>query len=268
MSVLRSLRQLSTSTCRAVAVRSTPAARLCLPSLATRLALPATRAFSVSARSLAEGSSDVVLSQKLAEELQYEKTASSDATEPDFLKSFKEQGIWGIEDVVGGSEVALTRTFGNENIRLVFSIADIQAQEEDPAYEDEDAGEDATSEDEPIHSYGVRVAFSVTKANGPGALTIETVCQEGAFMVDAISFFNDARVGTEPSADAEWKRRALYLGPQFDTLDVSVQEEFEKYLQERGINESLAIFIPEYAEYKEQKEYIKWLESVKGFVDL
>jgi hypothetical protein len=40
---------------------------------------------------------------------------------------------------------------------------------------------------------------------------------------------------------------------QFDTLDVTVQEEFEKYLQERGINESLAIFIPEYAEHKEQK---------------
>jgi hypothetical protein len=44
---------------------------------------------------------------------------------------------------------------------------------------------------------------------------------------------------------------ALYA--KFETLDVSVQEEFEKYLQERGINESLAIFIPEYAEYKEQK---------------
>lgn len=40
---------------------------------------------------------------------------------------------------------------------------------------------------------------------------------------------------------------------QFDTLDVGVQEEFEKFLQERGINESLALFIPEYAEYKEQQ---------------
>jgi complement component 1 Q subcomponent-binding protein len=34
---------------------------------------------------------------------------------------------------------------------------------------------------------------------------------------------------------------------------VGVQEEFEKFLQERGINESLSLFIPEYAEYKEQK---------------
>ena len=40
---------------------------------------------------------------------------------------------------------------------------------------------------------------------------------------------------------------------QFDTLDVSVQEEFEKFLQERGINDALAAFIPEYAEHKEQK---------------
>lgn len=39
---------------------------------------------------------------------------------------------------------------------------------------------------------------------------------------------------------------------QFDTLDVSVQEEFEKYLQERGVDERVALFIPEYAEYKEQ----------------
>lgn len=39
---------------------------------------------------------------------------------------------------------------------------------------------------------------------------------------------------------------------QFETLDVAVQEEFEKYLQERGVNEHVALFIPDYAEYKEQ----------------
>jgi hypothetical protein len=40
---------------------------------------------------------------------------------------------------------------------------------------------------------------------------------------------------------------------QFETLDLQVQEEFEKFLQERGINESLAFFVPEYAQHKEQK---------------
>jgi Mitochondrial glycoprotein len=40
---------------------------------------------------------------------------------------------------------------------------------------------------------------------------------------------------------------------QFETLDLNLQEEFERFFQERGINESLAFFVPEYAQYKEQK---------------
>lgn len=51
-------------------------------------------------------------------------------------------------------------------------------------------------------------------------------------------------------------------------MDVGVQDEFEKFLQERGVNESVAAFIPEYAAYKEQQEYVKWLSKVKSFVDL
>ena len=40
---------------------------------------------------------------------------------------------------------------------------------------------------------------------------------------------------------------------QFDSLDVGVQDEFDKFLRERGIDETLALFVPEYAELKEQK---------------
>ncbi|KAF8812099.1 mitochondrial glycoprotein, partial [Phlegmacium glaucopus] len=53
-----------------------------------------------------------------------------------------------------------------------------------------------------------------------------------------------------------------------DTLDVAVQDEFEMFLQERGINASVASFIPEYAAHKEQQEYVKWLGKVKNFIDL
>ena len=49
------------------------------------------------------------------------------------------------------------------------------------------------------------------------------------------------------------RKHASYVVHQFETLDVNFQEEFEKFLQERGINESLAFFIPEYAQHKEQK---------------
>ena len=95
--------------------------------------------------------------------------------------------------------------------------------------------------------------------------------QEGLFVIENISFYADAKLGTEMTAEADWKRRGLYIGPQvrfkifvtpftilmrciqFETLDVGVQEEFIRYLQERGINDDLALFIPELTEYKEQK---------------
>lgn len=141
-----------------------------------------------------------------------------------------------------------------DSIRLIFSIADIQQEAE---FENDEEG----AEESQNNSYPIRCSFSITKDSSPGALAIDALCQDGAFIVDNLSYYTDKTVGTELTAEADWKRRGLYIGPQFDTLDVTVQEEFEKFLQERGINESLALFIPEYAEHKEQK-----VCSIHGFV--
>jgi len=225
------------------------------------MTLPA-RTFSTTPSRFSEGSSDVLFSQKLAEELKYEKESAS-AEDPEFLKTFKAQGVWTIEDVEGNDEVTLTRKFGNENIRVMFSIADMQNAEE----ESEFAQDEESEEEDQSQSYPTRVSFAVTKDNAKGSLNIDTMCQEGAFLVDNISFYPDGVLGTELTAEADWKRRGLYIGPQFDTLDVGVQEEFEKWLNERGVNEGLATFVPEYSEFKEQKEYVRWLDNVKTFVD-
>jgi len=88
--------------------------------------------------------------------------------------------------------------------------------------------------------------------NGSGAISIDTLVQEGAFSIEHISFYGDAKLGTELTPDADWKRRGLYMGPSFDTLDVSLQEEFDSFLKERGIDDSVAHFIPQFAEHKEQ----------------
>ena len=52
------------------------------------------------------------------------------------------------------------------------------------------------------------------QAATPGALTIDAMGQEGAFVIDNISYYSDAKVGTELTAEADWKRRGFYLGPQ------------------------------------------------------
>jgi complement component 1 Q subcomponent-binding protein len=154
----------------------------------------------------------------------------------------------------------------------MFSIADIQSNQEQEFDDiEKEEGEEA---DDSVHSYPIRCSFSITKvrvqaslphsslahssclfhsqASAPGSLNIDAMCQEGTFIIDNLSFYPSAELGTELTAEADWKRRGLYIGPQFETLDVGVQEEFERFLQERGINEALALFVPEYAEHKEQ----------------
>jgi len=273
MSALRALRQASCGFASAARLASTRrtgsllargAATPCA-SASKLWAAQGVRAFSATARAFGSGATDAALAKKLESEVQYEKQAAAEVSaEPEFVKGFLQQGVWKIQDVPGQDEISITRQFGNETIRLMFSIADIQTEEEND-YENSEEGQDAEEEG---MAYPIRVSVSVTKDNGPGALNIDMVTHEGSFMIDNISYYTDGKVGTELTAEADWKRRGLFIGPQFDTLDVGVQEEFEKFLQERGINESLALFIPEYAEYKEQQEYIRWLKNVKAFVDL
>ncbi|KAH9074305.1 regulatory protein suaprga1 [Lactarius deliciosus] len=264
MSVLRVVRQFAAPSSRALSLRSSLiSTRARVPAFSRiTAAVPATRApFSVSALRFGEGTTDGDVSAKIAEELAFEKQAAIEG-EPEFLKEFKTSGIWTIEDTPGNDEITIHRKFGNEHIRLIFSIADLQGNEDNlESHEEEGTSEDMES------SYPLRCSLTVTKPSVPGALSIDAVCQEGAFVVENVSFYKDSTLATDLTAEADWKRRGLYIGPQFETLDVSLQEEFEKFLQERGINESLAFFVPEYAQYKEQKEYVDWLGQVKNFID-
>ncbi|KAF5369087.1 hypothetical protein D9758_002909 [Tetrapyrgos nigripes] len=270
MSGVRALRQISVASSRFSCSRIVNSSvRSRLNSVTAQAAV--SRAFSVSSRAYGQGKTDNALSNKLSEELKYETQAIEGApVVPEFLQNFKKQGVWEIEDVPYHDEVTLTRKYGNENLRLMFSIVDIRTEpEEEEDYERQEsaAEEDDDPEQEALNIYPIRASLSITKDGVSGALNVDMSCQEGQFMLENVSFYRDAKLATELTAEADWKRRGLYMGPQFDTLDIAVQEEFEKFLQERGVNETVALFIPDYAEHKEQAEYVKWLENVKGFVD-
>jgi len=232
--------------------------------VATASRIPAARTFGVSALRLSQGETDLSLSQKLHEEIKYELEASKDIpTVPEFLQKFRSSGVWRIEDIEGNDEVAIVRTFGNETIRVLFSIADIDAPQ-DTAFE----GAEESEEQEALNVAPIRCSITISKGSDQGALAIDALAQDGAIVIDNVSFYKDAKLATDLTSEADWKRRGLYIGPQFDHLDVGVQEEFERFLDERGIGGELAIFVGEYSEYKEQKEYVKWLQSVKSFIDV
>ncbi|KAF7360691.1 hypothetical protein MVEN_00800900 [Mycena venus] len=256
MSALRTVRQLTAASSR-LRLCSKPALRLSLSAVRPT----ATRAFSASARSLQATPATSQLAQKLSEEISYEAQVAKDDGHdvPEFLANFSETGTWEIKDTPGNDEVFLTRTFGNESIRVMFSIADLQSMEdeEDPATDDE-------GNEPPLTE--LRVSLSISKPTHDGALNADLYCANGGFQIANWAFFKSARIGQELSIESDFARRTVYTGPMFEMLDSGLQEHFESFLRERGIDEELAAFVPEYAQWKEQREYVGWLKAVESFV--
>lgn len=99
---------------------------------------------------------------------------------------------------------------------------------------------------------------------GKGALQIETVAQDGIMVIDNVHYFKDAKYVDPKTSEHDATIARLYTGPPFGNLDDDLQVLFEKYLDERGINTTMALFIPEYIDFKEQKEYLNWLTSMSS----
>jgi len=272
MASIRVLRSLAPAL-RSVSTKPFAARQLCAVS---RTAVTGTsspvRCFSLSARALKGGETDLELTSKLQEELQFEKEAAQHAAAlPEFLAEFQSNGIWKIEEKEGHDEVVLHRKFGNEDIRVVFSIADIDTSQEQPEPELDDEGNPISTEAEGEGEgqspavYPIRCSITITKPQ-VGTISIDSIADDGNFVIENVGYYQDSKVATDMTVAADWTRRGTYIGPQFDHLDVGLQEAFEKYLEERNIGQSLASFIPEYAEHKEQQEYTQWLSNVHKFV--
>jgi complement component 1 Q subcomponent-binding protein len=50
------------------------------------------------------------------------------------------------------------------------------------------------------------------------------------------------------------------------TLDESLQKQFERYLDARGIDGELSNYLLDLLEDKEEREYIQWLRNIEFFL--
>ncbi|KAJ3127964.1 Mitochondrial acidic protein mam33 [Nowakowskiella sp. JEL0407] len=229
-------------------------------SILSRSALVSSRSFSVSAFARSQGLVDKDLVQKLKEEHAYELENGESET-PEFLKSFQNLGIWKIEDKTGEKEVTLSRTFGSEKISVIFSTDALNTAEEDMGEGDE--------ESEPESPYAVNLTIIMEKKSAGhdhGAIEVVATLQDSQIYIDNVSFNSSSSLAVDTTAEADWQRRGKYGGPIFQDLDEDLQDLFQKYIEERGIDENFSNFIPSYLEYKEQKEYVSWLKNVEKFV--
>ncbi|KAM6479021.1 mitochondrial glycoprotein [Trichoderma sp. SZMC 28011] len=254
----------------------TPAIKL----LPTRAA-----AFSTTVRRSKEDDIEVdeALSAKLESEIQIEEDIKANEQQPTSIKDFLDNSPFELIDTPGQEVVKLTRSYGEEKITISFSIADItnfDPYSEDMFEEDELPEEslqsdkqqnpDDSLEGDVDEETGAPINLSILiekpgKTNG--ALNIDATARDGEIQVDNMFFYEDAKVARIDSPEAAQKRADVYPGPPFGSLDEDLQVLMERFLEERGINETLAAFVPDYVDAKEQQEYLRWLKNVRTFVD-
>ncbi|KIY03277.1 uncharacterized protein Z520_01744 [Fonsecaea multimorphosa CBS 102226] len=128
-----------------------------------------------------------------------------------------------------------------------------------------EGGEEADDVANATPAYPAHMTITITKP-GNKAIEIRAVAQDGTIEIENVCFFpKDSLLEAQSTKDAS-EARSLYAGPPVEDLDPELQQMLHQYLEERGIDEELASFLPEYLDYKEQKEYVKWLEDLENFV--
>lgn len=249
------------------------------------------------ARRAADGETDDELSAKLESEIQIEEEMTASEQQPASVKDFLDNSPFELVDTPGQEVVKLVRKFGEEQITVSFSIADITNYDpfaEESALEDEELGDEQLQDasgaggasskqagrqqqDEDVDdeldmdeetAAPINLSIVVEKpGKASGALNIDATAQDGNIVVENMFFYEDAKVAKVDSPEAAQKRADVYPGPPFGSLDEDLQVLMERFLEERGVTQAMAVFVPDYVDVKEQREYLRWLGNVKGFID-
>ncbi|OQR99306.1 hypothetical protein ACHHYP_07104 [Achlya hypogyna] len=221
------------------------------------LARLSTRAFARAAAPMrAFSSADTALSSLLGRELAEEKAncfvgEELETLREKVLKNFK------ISDTPGNVGVTLRAKHANETIDINFNVQDV-AEPEAGEYDDEEAEEeDAEYEGDEEDDVLPNIRFTARIVKNNQALIFDCVASS-ILTIDSVMHLEE---------NADEVDNSVYHGPRFIDLENDVQEAFADYLNERHINDDLANFIMEYADLKEQKEYVAFLENVQKFTE-
>ncbi|POM77395.1 Mitochondrial glyco protein [Phytophthora palmivora] len=197
----------------------------------------------------------------LNREIKEEKANCFEEQELEDLRAQVEK-VFKVQETPGCMDILLQGTVGDDSIKIKFNAQDTIELEDEEDYDDVDEDEqeqdedyDEDDEDEgelPVH----RFTADVTRDNK--GLQFDCVASSN-LTVERVRYLSDF----EKDAEDE----TLYFGPSFIDLELDVQDKFYNYLAERKIDDELAQFITQFADLKEQREYLAFLEDTETFIN-
>lgn len=213
------------------------------------------------------------VSEILKSELKLETESLADSSEietPAIFGEFLEKYGFEVVATPGKNDAHIfKKTDANETVSVFFDVAQVANLPYDDVMAEEVANA-KTEEEEDFDSLAdnfANVNVVVSKDADGSSVSFDLLMnlQEGSFYVDSVTPFSSKDAALNESAEAELSRELSYHGPPFSNLDEELQETLEIYLSSRGINAELSSFISSYSEFKENNEYIQWLENMKKF---
>jgi len=202
-----------------------------------------------------------LLSREHAEEMANETTSMP--SELSNLKSSVENAGWKVVDDGAMTKLHKTMADSGLKVQIAFHCQDTIEQEEEappPAEEEEeDAAIDFNEEEAP---QGVRFIVTATKAGK--TLVLNCLSREGQAQIEAAALTTQDPAAVQTASGVA---AAQYQGPDFTELAEDLQDAFHEYLEEDvGVDGTVATFVAMYTDYKEQCQYVKFLEDCRGIL--
>ncbi|KAJ7962777.1 Mitochondrial glycoprotein family protein [Quillaja saponaria] len=180
----------------------------------------------------------------LRNEIQYELERSP-VNQP--METF---GSFILDDRSGEQWIRLKRKFGeDEDIKIEVTMFDGAV----PAPKSGGVVGGGTDEDMHLH-----ITFIVNISKGVGGDVLEIMCSAWPDSIEINRLFVRASDNTVAQP---------YAGPEFKELDDELQDCLYEFLESRGVNDDLAIVLHEYMKNKDRTEFIRWMETVKSFIE-
>ncbi|KAE9467707.1 hypothetical protein C3L33_00388, partial [Rhododendron williamsianum] len=177
----------------------------------------------------------------LRNEIQYELDRS-----PPF-QPVPEFNSFSVDERPGEQWIRLNKNFGeNEEIKVEVTMFDGSV----PVKK---TGNLTTEEDVTLH-----ITLIVDIFKGEGSKVLEFVCSAWPDSVEIQKVFMRGR---------DQMAGLPYTGPGFKELDDELQNSLYKFLEARGVNDDLAVFLHGFMKNKDKTEFIRWMGTVKSFIE-
>ena len=202
-----------------------------------------------------------LLDREHKEEIENDRTAMPEPLEALHEHLTMTDG-WKIVSDDSSSITKLYKTVDSVKVQVSFHCQDGTerlVEEEEHEQEEDQENDDANQGQEEAAS----VRFTVSSTKAGKTLFIVCIAQDSTVRIQ-----NVVVAGAVQDIDAlhvNGLNQSLYQGPEFTELAEDLQDAFYAYVQDYlGINEDFASYITMQFDYKEQCQYVKFLEDAKS----